>query len=672
MGFGSSEHVYHQQPLVNQSMMPNRNRRHSSYSHEDILNMKYQQNGIDPRYRDTRPFVNSSSNIYEYNARRDFFSRRRSSSSLQDDLIQPFKTFQLPKAPVEGILRKSNPTLTNSGGSLSDKSITSRWDLNPSIFIEEYDETKAAAEAAAAAAAALAATEENKSNASSVTNLSIGCAVTPSEDTNTTSFAGDVDEIPFIDDELVISSDHSEPIYIPAEMERHEYRPRSAVPKPPMIRNRKTVSFDLIERNDEQDCQPSSGWMNKSSTCGHITGVQFSKSAAPPSAAKPIFKFCSFSNNLNQATALTKSSAAPATNTYTNPTESFKYDSDNDNDSLSAYFCNDDDDDGINDQYRDYGTGTHQLMDQSTQPSQHPIYTIPRNPKTQPFDEHAVALDLSGLISSDSTTASSTPPLPPPLAVPEIAHLPHPDDAFDVLIKRERMRTAPPPPWMPLNFLDKLAFGHGKVQALRNYFETLKAPGDHRPTSNSFLTHSSPDLSRKPGQYTWEEQRSVMEQLREWSEHGTQSPIRQSTAPRKFTSVLNISEACAECPASISSTLGSSRFKSVPDITSCDYADEFPGEHHTHKKFPEAYIVRKSNGKTLSFPELYRKLSGTGYVPAGSPCLPTRYQTLRQIKHCQAIKRSAGYRGKGSGTASDLRDAFVYRAFGTEDGDEAR
>lgn len=667
MGFGSSEHVYHQQPLANQSMVPNRNRRHSSYSHEDILNMKYQQNGIDPRYRDSRPFVNSSSNIYEYNARREFFSRRRSSSSLQDDLIQPFKTFQLPKAPTEGILRKSNPILTNSGGSLSDKSNTSRWDLNPSIFIEEYDETKAAAEAAAAAAAAAAA-EENKSNASSVTNLSVGCALTTSEDTITTSIAGDADEIPFIDDELVISSDHSEPIYIPAEMERHEYRPRSAAPKPPMIRNRKTVSFDLIERNDEQDCRPCTGWMNKSSTCGHITDVQFSKSAASPLAPKPIFKFCSFSNNLKEATATTKSSAAPATSSYMNPTESFKYDSDNDNDSLSAYFCNDDDDDGINDQYRDYGTGTHHMMDQSTQPSQHPIHTIPKNLKTQPFDEHAVALDLSGLISSDSTTASSTPPPPPPLAVPEIAHLPHPDDAFDVLIQRERKRTAPPPPWMPLNFLDKLAFGHGKVQALRNYFETLKAPGDRQQTSNSFLTHSSPDLSRKPGQYTWEEQRSVMEQLREWSEHGTKSPARLSSAPRKSTSVLNISEACAECPAN-GSTLGSSIFKSAPDI---HCYDEMLGAERTHKKFPDAYIVRKSNGKTLSFPELYRKLSGTGYVPAGSPCLPTRYQTLRQIKHCQAIKRSAGYRGKGGGTATDLRDAFVYRAFGTDADDEAR
>lgn len=260
-------------------------RRHSSYSHEDILNLKFQQPTIDPRYRDSRPFVSSASNIYSYNARRDFFSRRRSSSSLHDDIIQPFQPLQKFIRP-DGILRKSNTTL-NSSTNLSEKS-NSKWDLNPSIFIEEYSDDKEV---------------EVKSNCSS-TNVSCAEAHEPLNEETVAPFLA-FEEIPFIDDENDNSTDHSE-IYVPQMALNSHYADHckegggSAAKKPLVIRNRKTVSFDLMESkdgstDDELAACTKHAVMNKSNTWDqHINNIKHSSNAGTKQPNETIFKYCTY------------------------------------------------------------------------------------------------------------------------------------------------------------------------------------------------------------------------------------------------------------------------------------------------------------------------------------------------------------------------------------------
>lgn len=252
-------------------------RRHSSYSHEDILNLKFQQPTIDPRYRDSRPFVSSASNIYSYNARRDFFSRRRSSSSLHEDIIQPFQPLQKFIRP-DGILRKSNATL-NSSTNLSEKS-NSKWDLNPSIFIEEYSDDKEA---------------EVKSNCSS-TNLSLAEAHEPLNEEAVAPFLK-FEEIPFIDDENDNSSDQSE-IYVPqmALNSHYENQCRGSEKKPLIIRNRKTVSFDLMESKDDHtddELASTKHMMNKSNTWDHINNIKPSNTGTKK-PNETIFKYCTY------------------------------------------------------------------------------------------------------------------------------------------------------------------------------------------------------------------------------------------------------------------------------------------------------------------------------------------------------------------------------------------
>lgn len=582
--------------------------------------MKYQQNGIDPRYRDSRPFVNSSANLYEYSGRRDFFSRRRSSSSLQEDFLQPFNNAlqqQQQQHVPQGILRKSKDSLTGSGGSLTTK--TSRWDLTPSIFIEEYDEVKAAAEAAILQAEAA---RREADNASEQQNRRLPDESDDDED-------DDEDEIPFIDDERAMQSDHSEPIYVPVEMAQREYRTNKTSP---IIKNRKTVSFDLIERPavDGDPIAPPRNWMQKSSTCGHIRDVHAGGRAMPtmfgkmvPTVAPPLSKPQILTNIYKD------------TNKSATTTESFKYDSDND-DSLSAYFCNDDDVDDDDDDsiVNDQCERRHLL--QSSQ--------------TKPFDEKAVALDLSELLSSsDSSTTTTTTTTTtatasnPPLAQPEVSFLPHPDKAFDILIERERKRTAPPPAWIPLTFLDKLAFGHGKVEALRMYFETLRASPTVATRSGGpkILTQSSPDLRRK---YSWNEQRTVMDQLRQWTEYGIQSPPQ---AAQKSVSTTNL---CDENVLDdISVAVGS-----VPDIPRRLNEDRL---HHS------------------SFPELYRQMRNYhdgGIRQSNSPRVgASRLQnTLRRIKQNQMAKRISRIDGGGGGGRAASSGSFDVSV--AEDAEEGR
>lgn len=284
-------------------------RRHSSYSHEDILNMKYQHIPIDPRYRDSRPFVKSNSNIYD-NARRDFMSRRRSSSSLQDDVLRPFQLLQMNE-----FLRRSSPTIhrtrstsPNVSDKISDKS-NSNCNLNPSIFIEEYNDNA-----------------EVKSNNSS-TNLSYTEFQQPLNEETVAPFAG-CDEIPFIDDRHVFISaqhhhhncDNDLPDANCVEMPK----PLPSQSQFQSRKNRKTVSFDLIDELFNIDNVGKIEIINPkmATTVDHDNETK-----------EPIFKFCTYKlSNSN-----TKSN---------NGTESFKNISTLDNDNYSAYFYDEDSNNG--------------------------------------------------------------------------------------------------------------------------------------------------------------------------------------------------------------------------------------------------------------------------------------------------------------------------------------
>lgn len=625
--FGSSERFPSHQLVQNPYQ-----RRHSSYSHEDILNMKYQQPQIDPRYRDSRPFVNSASNIYEYTAKKDFFARRRSSSSLQDEMVQPFKTFQ-QKAAGDGILRKSNHTVTTSGGSLSDKSsAASRWDLNPSIFIEEYDD-----------ALHSNAAEENRSPSSSTKSLSKPETHEPLNEETVAHFVGN-EEIPFIDDDPANMSDESEPIYVPSAMQSNMYV--GARKGPPMIKNRKTVSFDLVEKDYENKPRPGDSSMNKSKTCGHITNISLSElpgnrrvSLFSEGTNKPTIKLCSFNSSYKSITPLKSIPLA-------NPVDSSSFvksnkaddSDDNEAENLSAYFDNDE------------------------PPPSLKCATGPR----KAIDEAAVALDLTGLVSSDSTTVASPPQQPtPPLAVPETILLedfvpvPKPRTKKPIeFLPKERKRWQPSA-WVPTNLYDRLAFGNGKVQALRSFYESHQR-GQQR------LTESSPDLRRKSNKLTVDEQQRVMLQLREWSDFGSR-PVDLSRSVDNIDQSRD--EPCVTCHQLTA-------HQSEPNIDmECrrivPSSSRQKPKHHA--KFPNAYLIRsrgdscaenrlakleESSGLSASVPELFEKPTRTVFVPSdpklvyGSPSGGSKFLTLRKIKHAQSRKKAHASKC-AAGDASD-------------------
>lgn len=604
--FGSSERFsYNKQHAYN----PNQ-RRHSSYSHEDILNLKYQQPQIDPRYRDTRPFVSSASNIYEYKESQDLFTRRRSSSSLQDEMIQPFKTFQQKavRGFSDGVTRKSNPTLTTSGGSLSDKS--SKWDVNPSIFIEEYDDTKHSNAA-----------EENRSPSSSTKSLAKPDIELhePLDEESVAPFVGS-EELPFIDDELANQSDESEPIYVPSAMQSHEYV--STRKGAPMIKNRKTVSFDLVEKN----YGTADSNLNKSKTCGHITNISFSdinrnlqssqssETTKLHIPSKPLITVGSFSteisfkNSSNSQSAIFSSSVG---HPKSKPTQQLKKQDSEDTepDNLSAYFDNDE--------------PSHIKCDLG---------------QRKHIDEDAVALDLTGLVSSDST---SPPIQTPPLAVPEddIVPIPKPCQTKPIECIYKEQKRWQPSSWVPTNLYDRLAFGNGKVQALRSFFEGNQQRKQQR------LTESSPDLRRKSNKLTTAEQQSVIRQLRELSDFGSQpNLVSRSVDNMTFP---NPSQ-CKTCQHLT--------HQSVPDIDLECRRIQPTSSARSKPTLPNAYLIRKkangcigktnNNELSQSVPELFQKPTRMVYVPSnpklvyGSPCGSTKFLTLRKIKHAQSRKKA--------------------------------
>lgn len=472
--YGSSDRLYQANQL--------QQRRHSSYSHEDILNMKYQNPPVDPRYRDNRPFASSNSSLYDH-GRRDFMSRRRSSSSLQDDMLRPFQHIQL-----DNYLRKNNPVIHNNSSPNLTK-CNSNWNLNPSIYIEEYNDNAA----------------EVKSNNSS-TNLSFTEAHQPLNEETVAPFAG-CDEIPFIDDEHdkpVHYCDIFMPILNCVEQQRHQSS--ETKPMPSYIKNRKTVSFDLVDSNEELNKIRQSHLLNKSNTCDHITTIRLSdhirpgtKPPPPPplhpfkrqtsAPTEPLFKFCTLKNSnipINE------------------PTQSFKDQTNLDNDSLSAYFYDD------NNHIDDYHTDQLLLLANKESKMNEPQSII---------DTKSILLDLSELNSDSTSSSTSTEPIEIKSTTinPSFVNQPSPRAATTTTKSIHGIeKFAYIPLWNPPQFYDHIAYGNGKVRALKNYFEGLKMPMKQ-------FSESTPDLCKKPDKLTDVERDNVLEQLKEWSEFGTMS-----------------------------------------------------------------------------------------------------------------------------------------------------
>lgn len=610
--YNSNEFLFHS-PHLNQ-------RRHSSYSHEDILQMKYQNPPIDPRYRDSRPFIKSSSNIYDH-ARRDFMSRRRSSSSLQDDILRPFQQIQLNE-----YMRKSSPTInrtrSNSPNASSDKS-NSNWNLNPAIFIEEYNDNQS----------------EVKSNNSS-TNLS-STNESPNQPLNEESVAG-CDNIPFIDDENEQAAAIAAHNLQQQQQQQHincdlTHAPRdsftvatvhrptiqsssAAITAAYMNKNRKTVSFDLMDSTEELNkIRRLNFALNKSSTCDHINNIKLNKckmaAAAAAAAARtkatvagnvasvdamnePIFKFCTLKH--------IPPTVAHPTN---EKTESFKKNPSVDN-SNSDCSCN-----NLSAYFDDAATGVHENRTDRRND---------RGPSAASFiDSKTMTLDLSDL-QSDSANSSNDPR-------PNIV---------DVKPSKFAYIAA----WKPPAFFDKMNFGHGKVQALKNYFEKMKFPVDTGP-----ISQSTPDLSTADGgghtahKLSTAERQKVLEQLQEWSEFGT------ADKPKRVNSCMATSKPKIRSVLNLTVTTSFNRCQSAPDV-------------RQHKKFPDAYIVRrqkvctniKSTTQDLrkSCPELASDTSTGKSKPFvissklktniySSPCHRSSYQTLRKIKQQQKASKIA-------------------------------
>lgn len=666
--YGSSERLFLMSPHLMQ-------RRHSSYSHEDILHMKYREPPVDPRYRDNRPFASSNSSLYD-NARRDFMSRRRSSSSLQDDLLRPFQTVQL-----NNYLRKSNPTITNNhnNSSPSISKCNSNWNLNPSIFIEEYNDNAT----------------EVKSNASS-TNLSYTEFHQPLNEESVAPFAG-CDAIPFIDDERpepTTTTTTTQPIghdnatthycdiYMPTvncveQQRRQQQQPSRPIPEkslPSYIKNRKTVSFDLVGSDEELNAIRKSNLLNKSNTCDHITNIKLHDQhrrivgtkptptpiplipppPAPPALAvqqkrptaaaindssEPIFKFCTLKH---------------ATNSKEPPTESFKTHTIVDNDSLSAYF---------ND---DYNTTQDQLDFKKSH----------NNEPKSIIDTKSILLDLSELNSDtlSSTSSSHTEPeITSKIINPSYANQPSPNQSTHGVTKFAYI-----PAWNPPEFCDRIAYGNGKVRALKNYFENLKLAESRQ------FSESSPDLSKKSDKLTETERQMVLEQLKEWSEFGTSANEATSSQTQSHNnsskaiqtnplthSVLNLTVTTSFNDNSCKDRLTvATRSNSEPDVNDYFITEDMilpqpKKKHNTRKdsvKPPGKSFctnIKTTHKFTKSCPNLCRSTSNLEkpyYVSSklrtsiyNSPCHRSHNVTVRKVKQQQRNGKRAKMCGKKNG-----------------------
>lgn len=610
--------------------------------------MRQQHVPIDPRYRDSRPFVRSSSSIYD-NARRDFMSRRRSSSSLQEDVLRPFQLLQMNE-----FLRRSSPTMSrqlsresrSTSPNVSDKS-NSNWNLNPSILIEEYDDSKL----------------EEKSTTSS-TNLNQVEYHQPLCEESVAPFAGR-DEIPFIDDDNILISAHdpycdnplpdvnskhcsdsdSKPA-IPLDQPHcsnyyHReincnYQPPPP-PPPPLphssqqkqrqpIKSRKTVSFDLMDNVEPNTSAKFSALLNnvRSNSCDDSSNVMLNRLSygagtrtetaldktnnavehnLTEESNEPIFKFCSIKRN-----------------------ESFNKNIPNlDSDNYSAYFF---DDDTINDQKLPKAT----------------IETTVKTRASDAIDPNIMTLDLSGL-HSNSTTSSLTPYASiDPTSTCDVHSKICDRNEIDAYAKQinEIVQLAAHKP-IKCDVPEHLS--NGKVMALKNYFERMP-----------HMSISTPNLSTETStKLTDSEQKDVLKQLDQWSKFGTLDSDSLHQRDRLSQSVFNLRVTTSIDDPLTSNIHVSESKRSVSDsnVNTLNLTNS--------KRWPYKSISPPNSAITLHYKQyknnqanscinLYeiesamRMESPSSRLKASiyhSPCHRSAYLTLREIKRNRKINKLA-------------------------------
>lgn len=619
--------------------------------------MRQQHVPIDPRYRDSRPFVRSSSSIYD-NARRDFMSRRRSSSSLQEDVLRPFQLLQMNE-----FLRRSSPTMNrqrsresrSSSPNVSDKS-NSNWNLNPSILIEEYDDAKI----------------EEKSTTSSTNLNQVECRQPLCEE-SVAPFAG-CDDIPFIDDDNILISAHdphcdnplphvnskhcsdsgSKPA-IPLDQPHcsnyyqretnYNYQtttPPQPPPPPPQssqqqqrqpIKSRKTVSFDLMDDVEptisgkyfdsahsgnarSNSCDDAGDIMLNRCSYGAGTRAEISFAATnnaiehnlTKETTEPIFKFCSIKRN-----------------------ESFNKNIPNlDSDSYSAYFF---DDDAINDQKLPKAT----------------IETTIKPHASDAIDPNIMSLDLSGL-HSNSTTSSLTPYISTEATSTRDVHSKLCDrNEIDAYV-RQINEIVQLPTLKPIKCDVHDHLSKGKVMALKNYFERMQ-----------HMSISTPNLSTETStKLTDSEQKDVLKQLDRWSKFGTLECDSLNPPSRLSQSVFNLRVTTSIDDPNTSNIHVSETKRSVSD-SNINTFNLSNSKRWPHKSISPPSSTKPNSAITLHYKQYknnqasscinlfeiesaMRMESPSSKLKASiyhSPCHRSAYLTLRKIKQNRKINKLA-------------------------------
>lgn len=242
------------------------------------------------------------------------------------------------------------------------------------------------------------------------------------------------------------------------------------------------------------------------------------------------------------------------------------------------------------------------------------------NSKIDPSD---VALDLTG-INSDSTTTSSgpggeTPPIKDESHIDERKIVIERDDPFRIIWPRQKS-------------LENIRFGAGKVKALTQYYDSFQ----------NISSISSPDLrdsiTRKSDEKLVDklsdnEHSRILRQLKEWSKYGSFATSVEPSPRELSQSTPNLG-----------------------DLILHDNIHKIPKNDNSqiHKKFPDAYIVRRKKqcrNNCSNFDEKSIKISDDAFTYTSCPDLPhtpihpPNFLTLKQLK--------------GRAKMKNLRDGYV-------------
>lgn len=331
-------------------------------------------------------------------------------------------------------------------------------------------------------------------------------------------------------------------------------------------------------------------------------------------------------NHVNEMNTIKREDSFPKSKTYEYVIDveiERQNDSTHDNESRIKFNCSSKQDQSkvTPSKYHHSTSNSHDQIDKIS------IYFTEESQKLEPniksnlnckIDPNEVALDLTG-IHSDSTTASSgaggeTPPMKD-IIIDERKIVIERDDPFRIIWPRQKS-------------LDNIRFGAGKVRALKQFYDSFQ----------NISSISSPDL-RDPiiqksqeklvDKLTDNEHSRILRQLKEWSKYGS---FATSVEPS---------------PREIS--------KSTPNLSDLILHDNVhkiaKSNPEIHKKFPDAYIIRRKkqcHNKCSRLDEKSIKLSNDAYTYTSCPDLPhtpihpPSFLTLKQLK-CRQSKSGKGY-----------------------------